>query len=74
MAKTQSSGLMGLVLSVHKGEKKLSEVRPGMKKKVERIMREMGPEQLATFDPANRLKPQHFTTGQHVKVRGTKYS
>lgn len=72
MAKQQPSGLMDLVLSVQKGERKLSEVRPGMKKKVERIIREMGPERLATFDRTKRTAPQHFDTGQHAKVRGVR--
>lgn len=72
--KNQPTGLLGLVLSVHKGERKLSDVRPGMKKKIERMLREMTHDQIESHDLTKRSEPKHFDTGQNVRLRAVKHS
>ena len=63
---------MGLVLSVKGGKTKIGDVRPGIRKKVERMAAEMTTEQLKdyTSTPVKGL-PKHAKT-THARLRNAR--
>lgn len=63
---------MGLVLSVKRGEKKIGELRPGIRKKVQRMAADMSEEQLKDFTSTKSSNLPKHVRGSHSKLRNVR--
>ena len=63
------AGLMGLALSVKRGDKKLGDIRPGLRRKIVEINESMSDEELTKFTSTERKGLPKYKGTRTSKLR-----